>query len=52
MSRDEQNAIIVSYAELKHCYDKVFSELLTRPPIASPVAAAVTAAAAAAQQPQ
>lgn len=28
MSRDEQSILVVSYAELKHCLDQSFEEIL------------------------
>lgn len=29
MSRDEQSVLVVSYAELKHCLDAAFEEVMT-----------------------
>jgi PAB-dependent poly(A)-specific ribonuclease subunit 3 len=29
MSRDEQSVLVVTYAELKHCLEQAFSELVS-----------------------
>lgn len=29
MSRDEQSVLVVTYAELKHCLDQAFNELMS-----------------------
>ncbi len=48
MSRDEQNVLVVSYAELKHCLEQSFAECVhaNRTPNSGMVAAAGAAVAA------
>lgn len=33
MSRDEQSMLVVSYAELKHCLEQSFHEILNAVPV-------------------
>lgn len=33
MSRDEQSMLVVSYAELKHCLEQSFHEILNAAPV-------------------
>ena len=48
ISRDEQNVLVVSYAELKHCLEQSFGECVHSNRAANAAAAGMAAAAAAA----